>query len=318
MRRHTAWSRIVARVVLPVLVLGVLAASPAGAVAPGTAPVDPPAGGFAIDGNLQANVPVAGIGDWLPGAAGSGGNVLNAAGGAVVGGATFRLIDTFNNGSDDNFQGGQKFDQNPNGWTWVANPVSPKTDINNGLLHFTTDPVTKHSWLVFAGDRMSNNGDAYIDFEFLQNVLTVTGSIPAGGGGFSSSGPNGGRTVNDLLVTLSLTQGGSTAGFFVDRWESIGGGKFDYVDHTAAAPAGSVYGAVNTTPAPVSFGAFGGTTYPTNTFAEGAIDLTALLGAIDPCLSIGVKTILIKTKTSQSPTATITDFITPATAKSWS
>jgi hypothetical protein len=44
---------------------------------------------------------------------------------------------------------------------------------------------------------------------------------------------------------------------------------------------------------------------------EGAVNLTALLGAIDPCTSLGIKTLLVKCKTSASPTATITDFIAP-------
>ena len=35
------------------------------APSPGTAPVNPPTGGFGIDGNVQANVPTAGIGDWV-------------------------------------------------------------------------------------------------------------------------------------------------------------------------------------------------------------------------------------------------------------
>src|SRR5439155_16150318 len=61
----------------------------------------------------------------------------------------------------------------------------------------------------------------------------------------------------------------------------------------------------------VSFGAFGGTSYDANTFAEAGIDLTALLGAIDACTSLGVKSILVKTKESQSPTATIVDLIAP-------
>jgi len=64
--------------------IGLAFATNALAVSPGTAPVNPPTGGFAIEGNLQANVSLTGtndgIGDWLPGVAGAGGNVLNAAG----------------------------------------------------------------------------------------------------------------------------------------------------------------------------------------------------------------------------------------------
>jgi hypothetical protein len=101
-----------------------------------------------------------------------------------------------------------------------------------------------------------------------------------------------------------LTQGGSTAGFFVSRWQAVpvssqAPAGFDYVDVTASTPSNAAFAAVNTADGtPVSFGAFGKTTYDENTFSEGAVDLTALLGAFDKCTSFGVKTILIKTKVS--------------------
>src|ERR1043165_8358366 len=207
----------------------VLNAAIASAVSTGTAPVNPPTGGFAIDGNLQANVATPGIGDWTPGASGSGGFVLSSGGLPIDPTTTYHLTDLFNSGNDDNFAGGQKFDDNPNTWSWVVNPVTAKNDMNNAGIHFTTDPSNGHVWVAVFADRYSNNGDAYIDFEFLQNTLTQTGS-PGVGGGFRSAGPNGGRTVNDFLLTLSLTKGGSTAGFAVSQWQNVGGGLYDYVD----------------------------------------------------------------------------------------
>ena len=44
----------------------------------GIVSVNPPQGGFHIEGNLQANIPSANIGDWSPGAVGTGGFVLSA------------------------------------------------------------------------------------------------------------------------------------------------------------------------------------------------------------------------------------------------
>jgi hypothetical protein len=280
----------------------------------GTAPVNPPTGGFGIDGDLGANTPTAGIGDWLPGSAGSGGSVLTAAGVPVDAANTYHLIDLFSSGSDDNFAGGLKFDGNPNGWTWVSNPVNNKEDINNALIHFTTDPSTGHTWVMCAADRLSNNGDAYIDFEFLQGTLTKTGGPTTGA--FTSAGPNGGRTAGDFVVTLELTRGGKTPNFFFNRWESVpvstqAPAGYDYVDRTSSVPGTSVLAAVDTVTVPVTYGAFGGTTYPPQTFAETAVDLTALLGAVDPCVGLNIRTILVKTKESQSPTATITDFVSP-------
>ncbi len=282
------------------------------AFGPGTAPVSPPTGGFAIDGNLEANIPTpTGIGDWVPHTPGTGGSVLTSAGVPIDPANTFHLTDLYDT-DEDNFAGGLKYFDNPTTWTWVnTNKAPAKNDINHGLLHFTTD-ASGNTWLAVASDRFSSNGAAYIDFEFLQKTLSMTGT---GGGtkGFASAGPDGGRTVGDFLLTLSLTNGGSVAGFKVERWEADASVPlgFTYHDRTTSVPVGSVFAAVNTTTVPVSFGAFGGTTYDVNTFVEGAVNLTALLGAIDPCASLGIKTLLVKCKTSAADTATITDFIAP-------
>ncbi|HEY5909314.1 MAG TPA: hypothetical protein VJA21_01785 [Verrucomicrobiae bacterium] len=63
-----------------------------------------------------------------------------------------------------------------------------------------------HTWLVIAADRASNSGDSYIDFEFLQNPLYLTSTNK-----FYSAGPHGGRTTNDVLLSLAFTGGGNIA-----------------------------------------------------------------------------------------------------------
>jgi hypothetical protein len=78
-----------------------------------------------------------------------------------------------------------------------------------------------------------------------------------------------------------------------------------------ALPAGRVFVAANTNIVTVPFGAFGSTNYSPMAFADAAVDMTALLGNINQCLSVGFKTIMVKTKTSAASTATIADFIDP-------
>ena len=77
---------------LAVLGVGELTARAAGPPA-GIAPVDPPFGGFAIDGNLCANTPGTNSGDWCvtTNFPGSGGGVLNAAGVLDYAGGTDRI-----------------------------------------------------------------------------------------------------------------------------------------------------------------------------------------------------------------------------------
>src|SRR5262245_25840160 len=75
----------------------------------GTVPLSVPAGGFGIDGDLQANTPAVGVGDWVPGPAGSGGSVLDSAGNPISSINTFHLIDAYESAFDDNFAGGDKW-----------------------------------------------------------------------------------------------------------------------------------------------------------------------------------------------------------------
>src|SRR5262245_9827716 len=275
----------------------------------GLAPIAPPAGGFGIDGDLLTDSPVANVGDWLVSTNNSpagGGAVLDAAGNPLDSSTTFHFIDPYgNSGTDLIFGGGCKWFDNPNTWQWTTGKTSSKTDINNVLLHISKD-VDSHIWTVISADRLSTSGDSYIDFEFLQNPLTRNSD-----GTFTSAGPHGGRTTNDLLLSLAFTGGGSTPGFFAWSWRANGSGGFAYVDVTPSLPAGRVFAALNSKVIPVPYGAFVQATYSPNAFAEAAVDLTALLSGFDPCFSIGFKTIMVKTKSSQSDTATIADFIDP-------
>ena len=304
---HVHPSRIFISIGLAALLWCALSSSAFAAVivGPGVAPVTVPSGGFDLDGDLQANTPTADIGDWIPGSSGAGGNVLTSAGVAINNSTTFHLIDLYNSSNDDNFAGGKKVNDDPNTWTWVKNPVGDKVDINNALIHIGID-ATGHQWAIVSGDRRKDSGDAYIDFEFLQKTLTANGD-----GTFTSAGTEGGRTVNDFILTLQLTKGGSSANFLVQQWQAIGGGNYDYVDITSTLASGSVFAAVNTADGtPVPYGAFGNTTYAKNTFAEGAVDLTSLIEH-DGCTTLGIKTILVKTKESASDNAGIVDFVTP-------
>src|SRR5437867_2982196 len=274
---------------------------------PGIAPVLVPAGGFSIDGEVLANTPASNIGDWMLSTnwPGSGGAVLSQTGLPLNPATTFHFADAYSSASDQSFAGGLKWIDNPNTWKWTTGKPSSKTDINNGLVHLATD-ADGHVWVVVAADRFSTSGDSYIDFEFLQNTLMKNSN-----GSFVSAGPQGGRTLGDVVLSLAFTGGGKVADFFVWRWQTNGSGGFTYVDSTAALPIGRVFAALNSNSIAAPYGAFGKTTYAANAFAEAAVDLTGLLGNFDQCLSFGFKTIMIKTKASAADTATIEDFIDP-------
>ncbi|MFV8344422.1 gliding motility-associated C-terminal domain-containing protein [Flavobacterium sp. XS2P39] len=277
-------------------------------IGPGIAPVSTPTGGFNIDGTLLANTAT---GDWVDGT-GTGGFTLNNLGVPLNAGTTYHLYDPYNTSSDNIFGGGDKVGDNPNSWSWVTGTANDKTDMNNALIHLTTD-TNGSVWVVFAADRLSNSGNAYVDFEFLQAPMTKTAS------GFSTSAPTstGGRTEGDFLLTVYFESG--IAKFDIQRWEETfsGSGVWEYKTYFASLPVptppnpSSVYAAGNSTSVPVPYPAFGTTSYIQNTFIESAVNLSTVLGTIDPCTSLKIKTIFVKSKTSTSSSAAIKDFFNP-------
>lgn len=93
----SASKNLILRVLLGSLLLWSLAgrASPPPA---GVAPVGSPAGGFAIDGDVCANTPITGVGDWLMATnfPGAGAGVLSASGTPLNPIWTFHVVDPYN------------------------------------------------------------------------------------------------------------------------------------------------------------------------------------------------------------------------------
>lgn len=290
------------------LIVVLSASAPAAPPPAGVAPVLTPMEGFGIDGDLLARQPTIRSGDWVTATnlAGSGEGVFAPDGTSLNPLTSFHFIDPFGDRSQDLiFTGGSKWADNPNTWRWTTGKPSSKADINNLLFHVASDDVG-HTWLVMSADRASTQGESYIDFELLQNPLVRTNN-----GAFVSSGPHGGRTTNDLVLSLGFAGGGKVADFLVWRWEADGNGGYHYADITPALPEGRVFVALNTNSVPVSYSAFGVAEYPPNAFAEAAIDLTAMIDGVEPCESFGFVAIMAKTKSSTSASAGIEDFLDP-------
>jgi uncharacterized repeat protein (TIGR01451 family)/gliding motility-associated-like protein len=266
-----------------------------------TALVTSPSGGFQIDGDLKSNTPSAGVGDWVQGSAGSGGHVFNNDGTPIDQLNTKLVIDPYDVSTDQIFQG-SKFNQDPGSWSWTYGKPSGKNDIRNVMYHVGMD-ASNDFWVILGSDRYSTSGTSYIDFEFLQNTVTRNDAY-----GFDSEGLDGGRTVNDLIISMEYNNGGSTGNVSFYLWKPVGAG-FDYVLQTVAP--GVAFAATNTLATDVPFGAFGTTTYSPYQFVEAAVNISDLFGAIDPCFGINVHTIIVKTKASTSITANLGDFVEP-------
>jgi hypothetical protein len=274
---------------------------------PGIAPVQTPIGGFGVDGDAYANTPTPAylnVGDWFYNATlypGTGRGLFNPDGTITDPTRTFFLQDNWIQNTDLTiFTGTNKINHNPSTYTWGPGSSPNKNEIQNAAAHFTYGAPglggsATDLWCIFAGDRMVTNGSSYIDFEFLQKTLTMTGTTS---GGFTSAGTSGGRTIGDILVTIEFVQGGGAATVVIRKWQAVGAG-YEYVVYPNSDFVGKIFMTNNTSVTSVPFDAYGGNTYAVNQWAEGAINLTQVLGiGQDPCYSIS--TLFIRTRSSGS------------------
>ncbi|MGH9802253.1 MAG: hypothetical protein ACRD82_17965, partial [Blastocatellia bacterium] len=264
------------------------------------APTGDPGLGFDIEGNLEANSPNANTSDWVSGSPGTGEPVFSGSGATLDSSRTFRRTDAFNNVNDNVFKSGLEANDNPNNWSWAFQKASANDDINNGMLHISTDK-SENLWVVLGVDRLGTSADSYLDFELLQNTLTANGN-----GTFTSGGQNGGRTVGDLLLTIKMSGSGDKPQLFIQRWQSEAAG-FNWAD--VLSNSATPFVAVNSAATAAPFTAFGGPNYAPNQFSEAALNITDLLQKISPCLSF--KTFLVKSKNSKAANATVLDFMEP-------
>ena len=276
------------------------------------AAVNPPSGGFNIDGTLRVN---SAVGDWVQGITGTGGFVLQGTGNPLVWGAvdatTTKFIkDDYDNSADRIFSG-SSFGDNPNTWKWTTGKATNKCDISTALFHTTTSATQK--WLILGGDRFTTTGTSYIDFQFSQGVFTrnpdgTFSSVDADG--ISSLAATNGRKVGDFVLSMEYTNGGAIATVHYYRWEASGN-TYKFVEKPIPAPGNiaSAFGKSNTGATEVPYGAFGSTSYIPFAFVEAAVNIDAILTG--NCQSVSIKTIFVSTKASDSYSAALKDFVDP-------
>ncbi|MFV8379659.1 hypothetical protein, partial [Flavobacterium sp. LB3R33] len=325
----------------------------------GVIPVQYPIGGDGIDGDGWAHEPVGGIyqnvGDLFdrlrsvdhPTLPIVNHGILNMTDGSLLypGSTlapvpvTYFLKDPYTN-DPTIFTSSNKINDNPNTYTWGGGTSPNKNEIQNCGAHFSygkdamaggvstngtsySFPITGNSndlWCLFAGDRQVTNGSSYIDFEFLQKSLTITGALPepgvidpfintapitGGSGTFITGAPDstGGRTEGDLLITIEFTQGGGDATVVIRRWTNEDGPwQYKVISNDAPGIKGNIFCTNNDSTTDVPFDVYGsGLTgsYAPNQWAEGAINLTQVFKLFNnPCFTIS--TLFIRTRSSGS------------------
>jgi hypothetical protein len=250
-----------------------------------------PNGPFELDGNALDDPTVTGD-DWSNAVFGNGGSSF----------AHSFVTDAVNTTGDDIFTGGGSKDTLgiQNGpWLYTGSKPQAKNDITHAYAAMYTDPSNGHVILYAGLDRYDNSGDATAGFWFFQNPVGLTSSSPP-----SSGAPFAGTHADgDILLVSDFTQGGGVSTIKVFRWT---GNDATGSLVPVTTPTGTTYAIVNSGPiaVPWSFKDKSNRTSPAaGEFLEEGVDLTAL--GLGSCFA----NFMAETRSSQSPTATLSDFV---------
>ena len=150
------------------------------------------------------------------------------------------------------------------------------------------------------------SGTTNMDFEFNQSGTT------------SANGVTPVRTAGDLLIQYDLSQGGTNPVLFKSVWITSGSTAQCeasnslpcWGDKTNLTAAGDATGSINTSAIP-SGESDGLGSVSSRTFGEAQLDFDALTGGSTGCTSFG--SAYLKSRSSDSFTAALKDFIAPAT-----
>jgi hypothetical protein len=148
-------------------------------------------------------------------------------------------------------------------------------------------------------DRRGSGSESYFDIGLYQNAL-----IRNANGTFSSGGPHAGHTVGDLVLSLHLVN--PAPQMFAWRWTEISPGMYDFTSLSLSGVP--MYATVNAASAPVPYLAFGNDHYGPGSFAEAAIDLSALVGGAQ---SSTFSTVFFDSRSGPSIQSVMKDFMDP-------
>ena len=211
--------------------------------------------------------------------------------------------------SDDEFTGGGAKDisgiqQGP--WLYNSSKPQPKDDIADAFAAAYSS--NGHTFLYFGMDRYSNSGDSTVGFWFFQDSAVGLGSTKQGGG----TRFTGVHMDGDLLIVADFSIGGSNPTINAYRWS---GNDATGTLVNVPVPSGA-FAIVNGSPqvAPWPFQdktntqVNGQNAFAAGELFEGGVDLNVIFGSTVPCFT----KFMGETRSSTSPTATLSDFSKPA------
>jgi glutamine cyclotransferase len=213
---------------------------------------------------------------------------------------------------DDILTGGTTKDTNDfSKWAWKQNAttgVQDKDDLEHAFA--AAYRANGHTLIYFGADRFSNSGDSQIGFWFVQDPNVAINHNASGG---ASGGFDGKHIDGDILIVAHFVNGGAVPQITLYQWS---GGTIVQVGNVDTNLCNSTTG-TNSICAITNSGSYttGGWTYTekasdspqgTGVFMEGGIDINAFFPTA-PCIS----RFFAETRSSQSTTATLSDFTVP-------
>jgi hypothetical protein len=204
------------------------------------------------------------------------------------------------------FVGGRKDIQDIDKWGWKDSGGLPdKDDLTNAYAAAYTDDSNFITY--FGADRFSNVGDAFMGFWFFQDQVKALDD-----GTFQ-----GHHEVNDILVLINFPQSAKASPEIrVVAWDPVGADiatnlRLVFDGAVCSTSGGEQLACATTndgdTNSPWPYTPKSGTAdvFPFESFFEGGINLTELLGGDTPCFT----TFMAETRSSKRFTATLKDFV---------
>ncbi len=229
------------------------------------------------------------------------------------------VTDVTNSTSDNIFTGGGAKDTNglqSGPWLWKNGKPQGKDDIAHAYAAAYSRSSDDHTLIYFGMDRFDNSGDATAGFWFFQDSTVGLGGAKSGSGTHFT----GQHMDGDLLIVSDFSIGGAVSTIEVFKWvgSDATGSLVSEATLTTNATCDPISGSsgvcsiVNPVPVPTGGWGFtnkrGANSFDTGEFLEGGIDLNAIFGNNIPCFT----TFMAETRSSTSPTSTLSDFSPPA------
>src|SRR3954451_8414976 len=215
------------------------------------------------------------------------------------------VTDRVNSTTDDIFQGGGSKDTlgiQSGKWLFTGSKPQPKDDITHAYAAAYTDSTNGHTILYAGLDRFDDSGDATAAFWFFKNNIGENAAVTTNGGHPFT----GAHSDGDILLVSDFTVGGSTSTIKVFRWTGNDATGSLVALNNGNPIGGSTFAIVNGSniSTPWSYKNKSGASQPAaGEFLEEGVDLTAL--GLEGCFS----SFRAETRSSQSPTATLSDLV---------